>query len=165
MKIHLIIIATLILVSTLVYMVLEHEGDREPESEADTVHSSQTVDELMDGTGGMQDTALQTAEVKDDNHRKEMQEAYSQLQQSRQQLKSRANLLKSRIWGLELPPEQARSVSKKMRGVYAYLKNPPMLGAYFDVHEIMIDIRKVKAMQAGLQEVEHLISTPKVPGQ
>lgn len=86
-----------------------------------------------------------------------MQTAFAKLEQSRRQLKSRANLLKSKIWGLELPVEQANTVSKNMRQVYAYLKSPPLLGAYFDVDEIQIEIRKVAAMQAGLNAAEQLI--------
>lgn len=105
-----------------------------------------------------QDSASQIIDNSDQNRRNDMRAAYAKLEQARKLLKSQANLLKSKIWGLQLPAEQANNVSKKMRQVYAYLKNPPMLGAYFELDEIHIEIRKVEAMQEGLNEAEQLIA-------
>ncbi len=95
----------------------------------------------------------------EDKHRNDMQSAYAGLQQSRKQLKSDANWLKSKIWGLKLPSEQARTINNTMRQTYAYLKNPPMLGAYFSVDEINREVRQVESMIAGLGKAEKIISS------
>lgn len=106
----------------------------------------------------LQDTSKQMINTGHENRRYDMQATFLKLQQSRKQLKSSANLLKSKIWGLKLPAEQARTVSKKMRQAYAYLKNPPMLGAYFEMDEIHHELRKVEAMQESLNEIEQIIT-------
>jgi len=97
-------------------------------------------------------------DVNIEKRRIEMQTAFSSLEKSRKELKSRANLLKSKIWGRELPAEKAKMISYKMRQAYAYLKNPPMLGAYYGVNDIQSEHKKVRAMLDELAKVEQLIA-------
>ena len=88
------------------------------------------------------------------DRRERMQSAFAGLTQARQVLKSKANLLKSLSWGIELPSDQARQISHEMREAYVYLKNPPMLGAYSEVEDIMRESRKVESMMANLEKAE-----------
>ncbi len=97
-------------------------------------------------------------ETVEQGRRAAMKSAYSSLEQLRKDLKSRANLLKSRMWGLELPPGEAKSITDSMKRSYVYLKNPAMLGAYFDPGEIEREIRRVQAMLDELEEVDSLVS-------
>ena len=124
MKISLTIAALVISVCTLSYMMLGTDSGEDRESQAG--QSTRFASEVTEETDTKQDAAPEIDDAGVENRRNEMMKAYSQLQQSRQQLKSHANLLKSKIWGLELPTEQARNVSRKMHQAYAYLKNPPM---------------------------------------
>ncbi len=86
--------------------------------------------------------------------RQKMEHAYSGLEQARRSLKSKANMLKSLSWGINLPSAQAQQISHKMREVFVYLKNPPMLGAYYEVADITREIRKIESMMAGLEKAE-----------
>ena len=156
MKISLTIAALVVSICALSYMMRGTNSGRDRESEA--AQSTRFAGELTEETDMKQDAAQEIDDAGIENRRNDMMKAYSQLQQSREKLKSHANLLKSKIWGLELPTEQARSVSRKMHQAYAYLKNPPMLGAYFELDEIRRESRKVKAMRKELMEVEQTIN-------
>jgi hypothetical protein len=159
MKISLVIAALLISVAAVFYFVLMPDSKRGRAPEQQVVQSSEIVKEVVaSGIESTQDTNALDEEVNHESRRKEMQTAFTILEQSRKQLKSHANLVKSKIWGLELPSEQAKLVSKKLRRVFAYLKNPPMLGAYFEVGEIRNEVKKVDAMQEDLSEVEELVA-------
>lgn len=97
----------------------------------------------------------------DDVRRLAMQSRFDDLQLQRRSLESKARLLKSKIWNLSLPPEQAKSVSYKMRQAFAYLKNPSMLGAFHEVEDIEREMRKIDAIMTGLSEAEALIGQAK----
>ncbi len=147
-----------ILAVAIVYTVLRPDGNTVGELETQLATSSQTmVETALDVPETAQKTDAQKQQVSRENRRKEILETFAELQQSRKKLKSYANLLKSKIWGLELPAQQARDVSHKMRRAYAYLKNPTMLGGYIEPGEIRNEIGKVEAMLLDLKEVERLI--------
>ena len=103
-----------------------------------------------------QPTQSQT-EAKLEDRRLRMQAVFTDLKAHRQQLKSRANFMKSKIWNLELPAEQAQTVSKNIRQAYAYLKNPAMLGAYHEIQEMQREIKQIDAMLEGLERAEEII--------
>lgn len=105
---------------------------------------------------------MTAARRSEEARRAAMHTAFAGLQDLRSQLKSRANFLKSRIWGLELPAAQAREISDKMKQAYVYLKNPLMLGAYADVSAIDRESRRVLAMLEDLNEVETVIEARKL---
>ena len=158
MKISLVIAALVIFVVAVRYFVLMPDINRGRVPEQQAAQSSEITKEVAaSGIESTQDTIAQDEEINHDSRRNEMHAVFSVLEQSRKQLKSHANLVKSKTWGLELPAEQAKLVSKKLRRVFAYLKNPPMLGAYFEVGEIQNEVKKVYAMNADLNEVEDLI--------
>lgn len=128
----------------------------------DEVSSSATTSEAGKGPGDAplpdMDKAKDISQaVTDVTRREQMEAAFSTLQESRRILKSRANLVKSRIWGLELPPDQAKDVSNTMKQAYVYLKNPAMLGAYFEVSAIEREARKVNAMLTELEQLDSRI--------
>ncbi|NKB36708.1 MAG: hypothetical protein GKR93_05975 [Gammaproteobacteria bacterium] len=93
------------------------------------------------------------------DRRQKMEKAYSELVQARRALKSKANLLKSLSWGIKLPSAEAKQISHSMREVFVYLKNPPMLGAYYDLAEINRELRKIDSMKTGLEGAELILES------
>ncbi len=159
MKISAVIGALVILVAAILYIVSAPPNHMSQEIGEQEKQSNLTEEDVRSSE------AVSTADIDadkeaayDENRRIEMQTAFSVLEKSRKELKSRANLLKSKIWGRELPAERARMISYKMRQAYAYLKNPPMLGAYFEVNEIQSEINKVRDMLEDLTELEQSIN-------
>ena len=128
-------------------------GASTPEAAGDVPVSAKVVnvEEMSAPSTGNQEAAAQ-------GRRAAMESAYSSLEELRKELKSRANLLKSRVWGLEMPPEEAKLITHAMKRSYVYLKNPAMLGAYFEIGDIQREMRRVRAMLDELEEVDSLIS-------
>ena len=128
-------------------------GASTPEAAGDVPVSAKVVnvEEMSAPSTGNQEAAAQ-------GRRAAMESAYSSLEELRKELKSRANLLKSRMWGLEMPPEEAKLITDTMKRSYVYLKNPAMLGAYFEIGDIQREMRRVRAMLDELEEVDSLIS-------
>lgn len=89
--------------------------------------------------------------------RQRMEEAYQRLEQARKDLRRRLDRLKSRLWNLELPAAQARQVSEDMRRGYLMLKNPLLLGAFYDDQGIEREIKKIGAINKNLVEIETLV--------
>ncbi|MBI1732842.1 MAG: hypothetical protein HYR49_08760 [Gammaproteobacteria bacterium] len=88
----------------------------------------------------------------DDARRTAVSAAYDELQASRKALQQSLGDLKSQLWGRELPAEQARSISRDMMTAQHLLKDPPMLGAFFDVGGVRAEKDKVDAALARLRE-------------
>ena len=86
---------------------------------------------------------------------------FEHLAEARQGLRSRADLLKSRIWDLQLPRADANRISEALHRAYAYLKNPPMLGAYHDRQQLRRERKKIAAMMADLQQAEAIVDAHK----
>jgi hypothetical protein len=153
MKIPAITVALLSLVTLISYLVLapsaNEENNIDRQMQQDNLNEQITEDKLT------------VSAAEHETRRIKMQEAYAKLELSRKQLKSRANLLKSKMWGVELPNEQAAFVSNNMRQTYSYLKNPAMLGAYFDVKEIEIEQKKIASMRDKLDEIEKILALSK----
>ena len=160
MKIPVITVSLFILVLVISYLILAPSGEVENQAGKSLQQSH-----LNEGKSGFtnngldQDENILSTESNNENRRINMQEAYAKLELSRKHLKSRANLLKSKMWGMELPKEQAAFVSNNMRQAYAYLKNPAMLGAYFEEEEIHIELKKITAMHEDLNEIEKILTT------
>jgi hypothetical protein len=152
MKIPLIAASLLLLVLMLSYFVLAPTSDVNTDSISEA--KAEKLVENEKTLNGSHSTNALDEEAVNENRRIEMQQAYSELEAARKQLKSRANLLKGKIWGKELPKEQATFVSHNMRKAYSYLKNPAMLGAYFEVEEIMVEEKRVGAILNNLDKVE-----------
>jgi hypothetical protein len=155
MKIPLIAASLLLLVLMLSYFVLAPTSDVNTESVNKMKVEEITDNEIM--LNSPHSTEELDQETVNENRRKEMQRAYADLEMTRKQLKSRANLLKGKIWARELPKEQAAFVSHNMRKAFAYLKNPAMLGAYFELEEIRVEEKRVSAILNNLDKVEALL--------
>lgn len=162
MKIPVITVSLLILVLLISYLILAPSGGVEDQAGNSLEQSNlNEVKVASRETSLIQDESILSTDSNNEKRRIIMQEAYAKLELSRKELKSRANLLKSKMWGKELPKEQAVFVSNNMRQVYAYLKNPAMLGAYFDIEEIQIELRKIMSMYEDLNKIEKILIASK----
>ena len=115
------------------------------------------------GATGSADTKDSTAS---ETQRKteELHARFEDLKAARKELRSRADLLKSRIWDLKLPRDKAKTVSYALHQAYAYLKNPPMLGAYHDVNQIQRETKKINAMLESLVDANRIVEQDKSQG-
>jgi hypothetical protein len=161
MKIPVITVSLLILVLMISYLVLAPSGEVENQAGKSLKQFNQNEGKSGFTNNGLdQDENFLITDLNNESRRINMQEAYAKLELSRKHLKSRANLLKSKMWGMELPKKQAAFVSNNMRQAYAYLKNPAMLGAYFEEEEIQIELKQLTAMHEDLNEIEKILTTP-----
>jgi hypothetical protein len=162
MKLPLITGTLLLLLGILSYFVL---APSEPASVLPSEWSQQALpagdDQSSNGVSSERSDDTHKQDESTEKRRNEMKQAYTALELSRKQLKSQANLIKSKIWGLELPKEQASLVSNGLQQAYFYLKNPPMLGAYFELEEINFEMKNVEVMQVNLDEIEALLEQRK----
>ena len=83
-----------------------------------------------------------------------MRAEYARLEQARDTVRLQLGRLNSRIWKLQVSPEQARTIRDQMRQGYAMLKNPPMLGAFSSAGEIRKELAKVTRLADKLSALE-----------
>ena len=154
-----LLIASVLLVWLIIFYGAEEKRD-EPEKAARLIVAtkSQSADPGLPGSDKAQIVEKGASE---EDRVGAMQAAFTDLVDLRKQLKSRANLLKSQIWGLKLPPADAKAVTDTMKRSYAYLKNPAMLGAYLELNDIRREIKSVKAMMDELEMAEKQIKAHK----
>lgn len=144
------------------YLYLQNPASEVTELKTESQFTEQVVAEELASNVAIDD---ENSEAK---RREKMINAYSDLAQARRALKSRVNMLKSLSWGINLPSAQAKQISHTMREVFVYLKNPPMLGAYFELAEITRESRKIDSMVADLEKAElvlHSARESQVSGQ
>ena len=99
MKISLVIAALLIFVAAVFYFVLMPDSNRGRTPEQEAAQSSEIAKEgAASGIESTQDTIAEDEELNQNSRRNEMHAVFSILEQSRKQLKSHANLVKSKIW-------------------------------------------------------------------
>ena len=72
-----------------------------------------------------------------------MRAEYAELEQARDTVRRQLGILRSRVWKLQLPPDQARVITEQMQRGFAVLKNPPLLGAFSSVEDISKEIIRV----------------------
>lgn len=155
MKTKLSIGLILVLVALILYVVFfpsrlsEHQSVQPSANEVvRPMHTEETVTDNDSPQDGVQE---------DEQRRAQMEAEYQKLEDARQELRRHLGLLKTKLWNLELPAEQARRVGDDLRQGYALLKNPPLLGAFRDQQGIQRESRKVEAIQEKLAEVEKLL--------
>ncbi len=83
-----------------------------------------------------------------------MRAEYARLEQARDTVRLQLGRLNSRIWKLQVSPDQARTIRDQMRQGYALLKNPPMLGAFSSAAEIRKELAKVTRIADKLGALE-----------
>lgn len=89
--------------------------------------------------------------------------AFLELQASRKALQRQLGDLQSRLWGRELPAQQARSISRDMLSGQYLLKNPALLGAFSDADGVYAEKDRVDAARVRLQEISRTVGEPKTP--
>ena len=94
------------------------------------------------------------AAMEDQKRRAAMRAEYAELEQARDKVRRQLGLLKSRVWKLQLPPDQVWAIRKQMQQGYAILKNPLMLGAFSSVHSIRQEIARVNVTGNRLETLE-----------
>ena len=83
-----------------------------------------------------------------------MRAEYAELEQARDTVRRQLGKLRTRLWKLQLPPEQARVITEQMQRGYAVLKNPPLLGAFSSVGDISKETTRIKAIGNKLTTLE-----------
>ena len=83
-----------------------------------------------------------------------MRAEYAELELSRDTVRRRLGKLRSRVWKLQVSPDQARTIREQMQQGYAALKNPPMLGAFSSVDDIRKNMARVKVIDNKLKTLE-----------
>ena len=94
-------------------------------------------------------------EVSEDKKRiTAMRAAYAELEQTRDVVRRQLGKLKSKLWKLQISPEQTRAIRAQMYQGYAILKNPPLLGAFSSVTEIRQELARVSGIANKLSGLE-----------
>ena len=90
----------------------------------------------------------------DKKRRARMRVEYAELELARDGIRRQLGKLRSRLWKLQVPPDQARAITKQMQRGYAALKNPPMLGAFSSVGDISKETNRIKEIGNKLTALE-----------
>ena len=94
-------------------------------------------------------------EVSEDRKRiAAMRAGYAELEQARDTVRRQLARLKSKLWKLKVPPDQARAISEQVQRGHALLKNPPMLGAFSSVGEIRQELARINRVSNKLSALE-----------
>lgn len=96
--------------------------------------------------------------AQEQQRRATMRAEYAKLEQARNDVRKQLGRIKSVIWKLRVPPEQARAIEKRMYQGHILLKNPPLLGAFSSVDEIGREISKVDRVYGDLKNLEDELS-------
>ncbi len=142
-----IVIITLILIAGGVgYLYLDFAGTHKEEPGQASVVPSQQAPPIQQA---------QEQDVSEDARRRaKMRAEYAELELARDAVRRRLGKLKSRVWKLQVSPDQARTIREQMQQGYAALKNPPMLGAFSSVGDIRKDLARVKVIDNKLKTLE-----------
>jgi hypothetical protein len=132
----LIVAAAVVLYLTLVPRPVEHDAPAGPSAEPPEAPGD----------------AAATAGA--DPRREAMRAAYAELENERRDLSRQIGSLQVRLWGLELPAEQAREIQQDMMTAQHLVKDPPMLGAFRDLAGIERERERVRASIARLRQIE-----------
>jgi len=98
--------------------------------------------------------ALEQELSADRKRRARMRAEYTELELARDGIRRQLGKLRSRLWKLQVPPDQARAITEQMQRGYAALKNPPMLGAFSSVGEISKETARIKDIGNKLTALE-----------
>ena len=145
-------VALLLGAGLVVYLSL-NDGPRETEEDATVMAtpSLETVEPVQ------QEPEPDLAD-QEQQRRAAMRAEYAKLEQARNDVRKQLGRIKSVIWKLRVPPEQARAIEKRMYQGHILLKNPPLLGAFSSVDEIGREISKVDGVYGDLRILEDELS-------
>jgi len=83
-----------------------------------------------------------------------MQMEFEKLDKARRNLDRKLARLKAILWDVKLPVDQAAEIKKEMQNGYALLKNKKMLGAYFELSQIVTENEQVNFVYSNLDVIE-----------
>lgn len=111
------------------------------------------------------DNAASGAGEDEEERRAAMEAAYQKLEAERKALRHHLGILKTDLWDVELPAEEARRVTENLKEGYVLLKNPPLLGAFQNSQEIQREIEKIQAVEKKLAGVRKLLDQVRADGK
>ena len=114
-----------------------------PANEVDTVNSISATPNLIANN--------------DDERNEIMTSEYKVLEKERGVLKQRLARLKHHMWGLKFEKNKAKEMSEILLNAHRLIKNPNMLGAFFDVESIRDETTKLKFANKSLARVTEII--------
>ena len=114
-----------------------------PANEVDTVNSISSTSNLIANN--------------DDERNEIMTSEYKVLEKERGVLKQRLARLKHHMWGLKFEKNKAKEMSEILLNAHRLIKNPNMLGAFFDVESIRDETMKLKFANKSLDRVTEII--------
>ncbi len=94
------------------------------------------------------------AQRRADEKQKRIEAAYAELKEDRDKLNRKLGLVRTDVWGLKLPRQQADAIEDKLLNGYKLLKHPPLLGAFSSVEEISEERAKVQGALDDLAQIE-----------
>lgn len=96
-------------------------------------------------------SAPETGANDERKRRAAMRAEYDRLEQARDAVRKQLGILNSRLWKLRVPPDRARAIQEQMQQGHAFLKNPPLLGAFSGKDDIAREIEKVRGVNDRLK--------------
>ena len=114
-----------------------------PANEVDTVNSISSTSNLIANN--------------DDERNEIMTSEYKVLEKERGVLKQRLARLKHHMWGLKFEKNKAKEMSEILLNAHRLIKNPNMLGTFFDVESIRDETMKVNFANKSLDQVTKII--------
>lgn len=87
----------------------------------------------------------------------QMRAEYEVVEARRKELNKQLNRMKHEIWGVKLPPDQAKKVNNALMGGFKYLKYPPKLGAFSGVEGVKAETAKVEFLLKDIDEARGLL--------
>lgn len=98
--------------------------------------------------------AQAAAEKRAAEKQKQIEAAYAELKKDRDRLNRQLGLVRTDVWGLKLPRQQADSIEDKLLNGYKLLKHPPLLGAFSNVEQISEERAKVQGALDDMAQIE-----------
>ena len=82
--------------------------------------------------------------------------SYAELEQARDQLRWRLDVLKRRSRGIALPPQDARWVERYLGQGYYLLRHPPLRAAFHSLEEIQAEQADINIANQRLDRIQTL---------
>ncbi len=108
-----------------------------------------------------QESVVELHEPADDEKSERMAAEYKVLEKARKDLKRQLSRLKHEMWGLKFPVEEAKEINEIMLNAHKLIKNPNMLGAFYDVKGIQDEVDKIVFANKALEDVKAMIDENK----
>lgn len=121
--------------------------------------------EIVPGTVQDEANEIELPASAEDVRYEAMQMEYEKLEKSRRNMDRKLARLKAILWDVKLPAEQAAEIKKEMQNGYALLKNKKMLGAYFELSQIVTENEQINFVYNNLEIIEQRLRELKKQGR